>query len=219
MIIPESSSDKAECINTCGFSSSALGTPSPPVTSGPAPSSSARRSRADRLPRSHTPRIARRVGCLGQRGFRAGRQRGKPCILKYGPLGHTVNLASRVEGGTKHFGIPFLITGATRNELPDEFETRRVCQVRVVGISGTVDLHECRSPPVESARLALRDGYEGALELYERGSFDEAARILAALTAEVGAADQPCQILSELIECAREQRPDPFDPVFHLQSK
>ena len=37
--------------------------------------------------------------------------------FNYGPLGHTVNLASRVEGATKHLGVSLLITGATEKWL------------------------------------------------------------------------------------------------------
>ena len=33
--------------------------------------------------------------------------------FKYGPLGHTVNLASRVQGATKHFKSRMLITEGT----------------------------------------------------------------------------------------------------------
>ena len=34
--------------------------------------------------------------------------------FKYGPLGHTVNMGSRVEGATKQLGMTILITGSTR---------------------------------------------------------------------------------------------------------
>src|SRR3989442_2420428 len=57
----------------------------------------------------------------------------------YGPLGNTVNLASRIEGATKHLKVPVLLTGSTRAQLGDAFATRRLCQVRVVGIQGAVD--------------------------------------------------------------------------------
>ena len=62
--------------------------------------------------------------------------------FKYGPLGHTVNLASRVEGTTKQLGLPILITGSTHVQLGGTFATRRLCRVRVVGIEAPVDLHE-----------------------------------------------------------------------------
>ena len=62
--------------------------------------------------------------------------------FKYGPLGHTVNLASRVEGATKHLGVSLLITGSTRSGSANSFATRRLCRARVVGIAGEVELHE-----------------------------------------------------------------------------
>ena len=43
--------------------------------------------------------------------------------LKYGPLGNTVNLASRVEGATERLGVPLLITGTTRALIGDSFPT------------------------------------------------------------------------------------------------
>jgi adenylate cyclase len=38
---------------------------------------------------------------------------GRRLKLKYSALGHTVNLANRVEGATKHLGVPLPITGST----------------------------------------------------------------------------------------------------------
>src|SRR6185437_7104287 len=35
----------------------------------------------------------------------------------YGALGHAVNVASRVEGATKQFGIPIILTGSTHAQL------------------------------------------------------------------------------------------------------
>ena len=62
--------------------------------------------------------------------------------LKYGPLGNSVNLASRVQGATKHVKCRLLITGATRQRLKDSFATRRLCQVQVVNIAEPVTLYE-----------------------------------------------------------------------------
>jgi adenylate cyclase len=141
-------------------------------------------------------------------------------VLKYGPLGHTVNLASRVEGATKHLGVPFLITGTTREGLSDDFVTRRICQVRVVGIEGAVDLYECQQGPADEAWTALREAYESALALYEGASFDEAAAAVAALRqTPAGEADRPAAILAEQIKSASRERSPTFDPSFRLQSK
>ncbi len=45
--------------------------------------------------------------------------------FKYGPLGNTVNLGSRVQGLTKYLQRPLLVTRATREKLGDDFIARR----------------------------------------------------------------------------------------------
>ena len=82
--------------------------------------------------------------------------------FKYGPLGHTVNLGSRVEGATKHLGVALLITGSTRDRLNPTFATRRLCRARVVGIAGEVDLHELHSESESSDWRSRRETYERA---------------------------------------------------------
>jgi adenylate cyclase len=62
--------------------------------------------------------------------------------LKYGPHGHTVNLANRVQGATKALGVPLLITGATRERLPDTFGTRPLPPVPLPGVAEEVVLYE-----------------------------------------------------------------------------
>ena len=82
--------------------------------------------------------------------------------LKYGPLGNTVNLASRVEGATKQLGVPVLITGGTRGRLAAPFATRRLCRVRVVGIDAPVELFELHgetaTPTLAGRPRRLRGG-------------------------------------------------------------
>ena len=66
--------------------------------------------------------------------------------FKYGPLGNTVNLASRVQGATKYLRSPILITGSTNRQIGEGFLVRRLCQVRVVNIVEPVELHELAAP-------------------------------------------------------------------------
>ena len=52
--------------------------------------------------------------------------------FKYGPLGDTVNMASRVQGVTKYLKVRLLITEATHKRLGKEFRSRRIGKVQVV---------------------------------------------------------------------------------------
>lgn len=62
-------------------------------------------------------------------------------------IGHTVNLASRVEGLTKQYGVPIIITGATFDALRSggRFVVRLLDWVRVVGILTPLLIYELRS--------------------------------------------------------------------------
>lgn len=136
--------------------------------------------------------------------------------LMYGPLGHTVNLASRVESATKQFSIPILITGFTRNLLGDALSTRRLCQVRVVGIAGAVELYELHGASDSPEWRSFRDVYETGLKLFETGQWSKAGQMLLPLL-EFG--DKPTlRLMNRALKCL-EEPPDPFDPVEDLSSK
>jgi adenylate cyclase len=140
--------------------------------------------------------------------------------FKYGPLGHTVNLASRVEGATKHLGVPALITSSTRTLLDTRFCTRRLGQFRVPGIGGPVDLYELYGEEASTEWRYRRDTYETALALYAEGSWADAAQALRPLVGdEDGHFDIPSlNLLRRAIECLR-SAPDTFDPVIDIASK
>ncbi len=147
---------------------------------------------------------------------------GCPRKFKYGPLGHAVNLASRVEGATKPLGVPILITGSTHAQLSTTpgFATRRLCRVRVVGIDSPVDLHELQALDEPAQWFARRDLYESALASYESGQWSEACRILYPMLADhEGQRDLPTlSLIGRAIECLR-SNPASFDPVIHLTDK
>jgi adenylate cyclase len=149
-------------------------------------------------------------------GNTGGRRR-----LKYGPLGHAVNLACRIEGATKQLGVPALLSSATRAALDTPFATRRLCRVRVVGVATPVDLFELYpgADPAAESWLARRDAYEAALAAYENADWAAACRSLQPLLAEGGHDDLPTlALLGRAVE--RLKTPGlPFDPVVELGSK
>lgn len=99
--------------------------------------------------------------------------------FKYGPLGNTVNLASRVQGATKYLKTDLLITAATRQQLPDSMVARKLCKVVVTNISEPVELYELPLP--ETADRRLGELYETALHEFESRNFRKAAKVLSDL--------------------------------------
>lgn len=145
---------------------------------------------------------------------------GSQTRLKYGPFGHTVNVASRVEGATKQLGVRLLITGATRERIEDLFAVRRLARVRVVGIETPVDLYELYGTQPDAEWLKRRDIYEQALSQYEAGRWAEVCQTLHPLIeSKNGRYDLPSlDLLSRAVECLRHP-PDRFDPAWELKSK
>lgn len=140
--------------------------------------------------------------------------------LKYGPFGHTVNLASRVEGATKQLGIPVLITSSTRELLGNGFATRRLARVRVVGIAGSVDLYELHAESASPEWTARRDAYETALGLFEKGEWAAATHAVNSILA--GQADNydipSLDLIARCVELIK-RPPEAFDPVMELHFK
>jgi adenylate cyclase len=138
----------------------------------------------------------------------------------YGPLGHAVNVAGRVQGATKHLRLPALITASTRFLIGERFLTRRVGVVRLVGVREPVELYELAGPDRGEEWQTLREAYEAALDRFEAGEFAATLRTLAPLvTAPAGLHDLPSsQLMTRALECLH-RPPATFDPVLELTSK
>jgi adenylate cyclase len=142
---------------------------------------------------------------------------GSEVKFKYGARGPTVNLASRVEGATKHLKCQMLITAGTKERVGEEFATRRLCRVKVVNIEESVELYELALPDRPGWGEARRE-YEQALVDFEEKRFREAARCLAGLGAQQGEDGPALVLLSRVVNCMVEE-PAAFDPVWVLPSK
>lgn len=137
--------------------------------------------------------------------------------FKYGPLGNTVNLASRIQGAAKHFKTNLLIAGATRRGLDDTLQPRRLGKVRVKDIAEPVELYELATAD-RPGWEALKAGYESALDQFERGEFRSSSRILGSLLVD-HPQDGPSLVLLARVVNAMVEEADHFDPVWILPSK
>ncbi len=137
--------------------------------------------------------------------------------MKYGALGHTLNVASRIEGATKHLRLPVLITAETQARLPESFATRRLCKVRAVGLETSVQLYELHCGTTDIVWMTHRDRFERALECLEQSNLLEARSILDTLLAEPALeSDFPLQWLDQWCKAhSREYK----DGVLYLDSK
>ena len=102
---------------------------------------------------------------------------GSSSRIKYGPQGHMVNVASRLENATKSAGAPIIISDVVSAAVGDAFPVRRVCRTRLAGDENVTELVELMT----TERPALVLGYEQALDRFERGEFSEAVSLLSEL--------------------------------------
>jgi len=137
--------------------------------------------------------------------------------FKYGPLGDTVNVASRVQGASKYFKSSLLVTRATRDRLGPGFQFRRLGCARVVNISEPIELFElCPSGQLDSSELCTT--YEEALAAFEAREFHKASGILGRLV-YVHRGDGPSfALLARATSCILDE-PEFFDPAFRLPGK
>ena len=100
--------------------------------------------------------------------------------LNYSLIGDTVNLASRIEGQTKQYGVTIAIGEETARRLPG-FALLELDRLRVVGRDRPETLHALLGPPELAARAefqALRQAHAAMLEAYRAQDWDGAARLL-----------------------------------------
>jgi adenylate cyclase len=136
---------------------------------------------------------------------------GTPQKFKYGALGHTINLASRVQCATRHLRAPVLLTAHTLARLQSDFPTRRLSAAKLHNIQSPVELHQL-FPESTPAVAGLIGQYETALRHCETGDLDAAASLLCQLLEE-HPADGPARLLlSRTIG-------GPFEPVWTVPGK
>lgn len=100
--------------------------------------------------------------------------------LKYGPLGDTVNVASRVQGATKYLGADCLFTASTLAALSTKPEKRRLARVQAVNIEHPLDIYELACNPGDHWPT-LRVRYEEALTALESQNLGSAKELASRL--------------------------------------
>ncbi|HEY9854039.1 MAG TPA: AAA family ATPase [Leptolyngbyaceae cyanobacterium] len=99
-------------------------------------------------------------------------------------ISDAVNLASRVEGLTKNYGVSLLITEQTYSRLtnPANYAIRTIDTVKVKGKSQGVTVYEVFDadlPEIKEGKLTTLPLFAEALSLYAEGKFAEAGRLFA----------------------------------------
>lgn len=137
--------------------------------------------------------------------------------FKYGPLGNTVNIGSRLQSATKQLGVKCVVSGASVIAAGCRDSSRRLTKIGVVGIEEPIEVYEAVRDKDDSWSQ-LRSGYEQALTNYELGLFGKAARQLGELMS-VFPDDQPSRKLLARTISELDGPAGNFSGVWMLSSK
>jgi adenylate cyclase len=98
----------------------------------------------------------------------------------YSALGDEVNLASRLEGMSKQYGVDIVISGSTRDRLPD-FSALELDRIKVIGKTIPVTVHTLLGDATLGQDPEFQAGqefHEAMLQAYRAQEWDRAAELV-----------------------------------------
>jgi adenylate cyclase len=137
--------------------------------------------------------------------------------FKYGVLGNTVNIGSRLQDATKQFGADCMAAEATVRSSNLQDRCRRLAVLNVVGIDSPIEVYEVIRAS-DQAWTALRNTYEAALVDFESRRFAEATEKLGHLV-QTYPQDRPCKLLLRRAVAELSEPSADFTHVWKLTSK
>ena len=110
-------------------------------------------------------------------------------------IGDGVNLASRLEGRAKEYGVRILISAETRQHISDDLITRQIDRVRIKGRDGYLDVFElvCRRGELSAERENFLHLYQEGMDHYLGQRFTDSISSFASALA-LAKDDWPCQL-------------------------
>jgi len=139
-------------------------------------------------------------------------------------IGDTVNLASRIEGLTKMYGISLGITSTTLADFtnPEQFLVREIDTVQVKGKEEPITVYEVFNADAEdilSLKLESLDKYNKALDVYKSQKWEEAFQLFSELVS-VMPEDKATWVYLQRCENFKNNPPDlTWQGVTRLDSK
>ena len=140
---------------------------------------------------------------------------GSAPFFHYGLVGDLINATARIEGLTKHYGVPLIITREVYAKLSAPPPARVLDHVIVKGKSTPLELLEVRHRSNDAHFARIAESYEAAFACYRRGDFAAATVRFCKLAAE----DRPSALLAERAQALAAHPPADWSGVFRMERK
>ena len=135
----------------------------------------------------------------------------------YTAVGDAVNLASRVEGASKYYGVPILHTRAVNERLDDSFLSRQLDRIRVSGKMEYAEVFHLMNKSPDQQQLA--EQFQAAIDNYFAMDFRAARKQFEGILSGFPD-DKPARIMLERCGSFLEQPPaGDWDGVYQATSK
>ncbi|MDF1748188.1 MAG: adenylate/guanylate cyclase domain-containing protein [Alphaproteobacteria bacterium] len=137
----------------------------------------------------------------------------------YTIMGDTVNLAARIEGACKAYGVRLLVDEATRKDTKGIL-FREIDALRVKGRGEPVKVFEAMTfDPAPETTQRLARSFENGLSAYRKGSLAEAGSAFQKCL-EIAPNDGPARVFMDRLErLNKTPPPSDWEGVFELQGK
>ncbi|MBP0017970.1 MAG: HAMP domain-containing protein [Cyanobacteria bacterium SBLK] len=173
------------------------------------------------------PKIAREN--LEQLDLRIGLATGESVVgnmgsessKSYTVIGDAVNLASRLQGASKQYGVRILIAESTRNNTLDVIETREIDRIQVVGKEESARVYEVLALKgnLPSHLATLRDCFERGLSAYGQRNWQKAETLFGECL-QLQPDDRPSQIFRDRVLQFQQAPPsEDWDGTWQLAKK
>ena len=140
---------------------------------------------------------------------------GSAPFFHYGLVGDLINATARIEGLTKHYGVPLIITREVYARLSAPPPARVLDHVIVKGKSTPLELLEVRHQSNAARFSEIAADYDAAFACYQGGDFAAAVERFRKCSAE----DRPSALLAERARVLAAHPPPDWSGVFRMEDK